>query len=139
MNTWLPVLTVWLPEAGETHVAEVGRIDMPEPIVDDVLDELGIAAAAVLVDVFDEPQPVAAIADVSASTAKPSRRPRAPACMSYLRDTRESDPATIARVQGVCAGRRLTIGAITVAVGAAAALLVPPLRARDYRLAEARN
>lgn len=105
MNRWLAVLTVWLPEAGETQVAEAVGIPMPEPPLDDVADELGIAAAVLLVDVFDEPQPAAATvaADVSASTDRPRRKPRKSACMSVLRNARESGPATITRAHGICA------------------------------------
>jgi hypothetical protein len=59
MNTWLPVLTVWLPGPGDAHVTDRAGIAIPEPPLIDVLDDPDIAPAApaVLADDFAEPQP----------------------------------------------------------------------------------
>src|SRR5690242_3184354 len=87
MNTWLPVLTVWLPGPGDAHVSDRAGMATPEPLLIDVLDDPDIepAAPAVLVDVFDEPQPAAAAAAVISSRLRTSRSPCAPGCMSFLR------------------------------------------------------
>jgi len=87
MNTWLPVLTVWLPGPGDAHVTDRAGIAIPEPPLIDVLDDPDIAPAApaVLVDDFAEPQPATATAAITASRLRTSRSLCAPSCMSYLR------------------------------------------------------
>src|SRR5919204_3475573 len=53
MNTWLPVLTVWLPGPGEAHVTVRAGIAMPEPPLIELADEPAMpVAAAVLAEVF---------------------------------------------------------------------------------------